>query len=173
MIKMNKSDFLFIDKEIRSKTFGILNTMDQNGFPHTSGVLFGVSKPSSKFTIYIVTSIKYRKAKNIQKNPNVSLIIPFPHYYMRFVPSSTITITGKAEIKSFDNGEVLEIFMKKRILRLITQHLTEEEKKEMAIIKIKPNPKILCYGIGISMWKLRKGHSKGGYSVKIPKEKLH
>ena len=43
----------------------------------------------------------------------------------------------------------------------------------MAIIEIKPNPRILCYGIGISMWKLRKGHTEGGYSVRIPKEKMH
>ena len=173
MIRMNELNFIFIEKEIRGKTFGILNTMDPNGFPHTSGVLYGVSKPSSKFSIYIITSVKYRKTRNIQKNPNVSFIIPFPHHFLRFVPSSTITLTGKAEIKPFDNGEVLEIFMKKRILRLITEHLSEEEKKELVIIEIKPNSRILCYAIGISMWKLRKGHTEGGYSVRIPKEKLH
>ncbi len=170
---MNKHQFSFIEKEIRGKTFGILNTIDQDGFPHTSGVLYGVSKPSSKFAIYIITSIKYRKIKNIKKNLNVSFIIPFPHHYLRFVPSNTITINGKAELSSFDNGEVLEVFMEKRILRLITEHLSKEEKKELVTIKIKPDPKILCFGIGISMWKLRKGHIEGGYSVIIPKEKLH
>lgn len=172
---MNKNQykFSFIEEQIKNKTFGILTTINPDGTPHTSGVLYGVSRPLSKFAIYIVTSKNYRKTKNILKNPNVSFIIPFPHHYLRFVPSSTITITGKAEIKPFDNGEVLEIFMEKRVLRLITQHLTEEEKKELVILKIKPNPKILCYGIGISMWKLRKGHTEGGYSVRIPKEKLH
>ncbi len=170
---MNKQQFSLIDKEIRGKTFGILNTIDQEGFPHSTGVLYGVSKPSSKFTIYIITSIKYRKTKNIKKNSNVSFIIPFPHHYLRFVPSNTITLTGKAEIKPFDNGEVLEIFMEKRILRLITEHLSEESKKELVIIEIKPDPRILCYGVGISMWKLRKGHTEGGYSVRIPKEKLY
>ena len=170
---MNKPDYLFIENEIRSKTFGVLNTMDERGFPHTSGVLYGVSNSSSKFAIYIVTSKKYRKTKNIQKNPNVSFIIPFPHHFLRFVPSSTITLTGNAEITPIDNEEVLEIFKKKRILRLVSAHLTEEEKKELIILKIKPNPKIVCYGIGISMWKLRQGHTEGGYSVRIPKEKLH
>jgi nitroimidazol reductase NimA-like FMN-containing flavoprotein (pyridoxamine 5'-phosphate oxidase superfamily) len=171
---MNKHHFTFsfIEKEIRSKTFGIINTVNFDGSPHTTGVLYGVSKPSNKFGIYIVTSKYYKKIKNIKKNPKVSFIIPFPHHNLRFVPSNTITITGIAEILSIDEDDTVSVFMEKRILRIITDYLSEEEKKELAVIKIKPDPIIQCYGVGISMWKLRKGHVDGGYSVVIPEERL-
>ncbi len=97
---------------------------------------------------------------------------PVPsHIPQVFVPSGTVTINGTAKILPIENEEILDIFSKKRILRLITSHLTPEEKKEVVFLKIKPDPKILCYGVGISIMKLRGGHTEGGYSVIIPEER--
>jgi uncharacterized pyridoxamine 5'-phosphate oxidase family protein len=165
--------FSFIEKKIRNKNFGILTTINQDGTPHTTGVLYGVSPSSSKFSLYFLTSRKYKKVRNIKKNPNVSLIIPFPHYYIRFAPSGTVTFNGKAELTAIDDDDVLGIFTKKRVLRLVIKEIESQNTKFLTFIRIKPNPKVLCFGVGINVLKLRKGHRQGGYSVKIPHERLH
>lgn len=41
---------------------------------------------------------------------------------------------------------------------------------EYVFIKIEPKSKILCYGVGFSIWKLRGSHTTGGYTVTIPDE---
>ena len=166
-MKKSQFDFKFVEKQVRTKSFGILTTLNQNGTPHTTGVLFGVANPSSKLSLYIATSLKYKKVRNIIKNPHVSFLIPFPHYYIRFAPSATVTFNGEAELVSIENSEIQDIFSKKRILRLILDHLNTEEKKSYTFLRIKPYPKVLCYGLGQSILKLRKGHPEGGYSVLI------
>jgi len=50
-----KHTFSFVEQEIRKKTFGILTTLNQDGTPHTSGILFGVSPTESKFELYLKT----------------------------------------------------------------------------------------------------------------------
>ncbi|OLS29503.1 MAG: hypothetical protein HeimAB125_22450, partial [Candidatus Heimdallarchaeota archaeon AB_125] len=75
-----KLDFKFIEREIRNKSFGILNTINPDGNPHTTGILYGVSKPEVEFALYLLTSMYYRKVKNIQRYENVSFVLPFPHH---------------------------------------------------------------------------------------------
>ncbi len=162
-------DFKFVDKEIRKKTFGILTTTNPDGTPHTTGVLYGVSPPNSDFFFFILTSSKYKKAINIRSNANISFIIPFPHHMMRFVPSGTILINGKAQIVPIKD-EILEIFSQKNILRMIIKDV-HEKSEDWIFLKIIPHPKILCYAVGMSIWKLRGSHAEGGYSLLIPEDR--
>ncbi|NPD87423.1 MAG: hypothetical protein HGN29_01785 [Asgard group archaeon] len=171
-MKKKKIDFSFIENMIRSKTFGIINTINQDGTPHSTGVLYAVSPTESKFALYVVTSTKYKKAKNIKRNPQVSFIITYPHHHIRFAPSSTITINGKVEILPFQNEELLAIFSEKRVLRMITKHLDSEEAENYIFLKIIPTPKVHVYGVGYNIFALRKGHTEGGYSVNIPEKRL-
>ena len=171
---MNSSKFTFnfIEEQIRSKTFGIISTINRDGSPHTTGVLYGVSPPKAKFALYIITSNKYRKVRNIKRNPLISFIIPFPHHILRFAPSSSITLNGVIEILPFENKELIAIFKEKRILRLITKHLDPEERKDYVFLKIKPKAVIQVFGVGFNIWKLRGSHTEGGYAVRIPEERL-
>ncbi len=171
---MKKHDFTFpfVERQIRTKTFGVLTTLNQDGTPHTTGILYGVSPPSSKFALYCLTSKEYKKVRNIERNPNVSFLIPFPHYYIRFAPSSTVTLQGEADFIAVDNTEIQEAFTQKRILRLIKEEIKQGEQELMTFIRIKPNPKVLCFGIGYNVIKLRKGHAYGAYSVMIPQDRL-
>jgi hypothetical protein len=157
---------------IRSKTFSIITTLNPDNTPHTTGILYGVSPPFSKFSLYVLTSKNYKKVGNIQRNPMVSFIIPYPHHHLRFVPSGTITINGEAEILPFKTEKIKDIFSEKRILRMITKDLNPEETENYVFLKIKPNPRILVYAVGQNIWKLRSSHTEGGYSVKIPEERL-
>ncbi|MHA1717374.1 MAG: pyridoxamine 5'-phosphate oxidase family protein, partial [Promethearchaeota archaeon] len=77
-------NFKQVVERLRKKTFGILTTISKDGHPHSTGILYGVSPPGSKFSIYVLTRKSYRKVKNIESNPKVSFVIPFPHYILRF-----------------------------------------------------------------------------------------
>ncbi|MFX0094699.1 MAG: hypothetical protein ACFFBD_23385, partial [Candidatus Hodarchaeota archaeon] len=83
-----------------------------------TGIVYGVSPPDSTFVLYVMTSRKYKKTKNIKNSPAISFVIPFPHYILRFVPSSCIQFQGTAEIVSFDSPDIHGVFQQKRILRL-------------------------------------------------------
>ena len=39
---------------------------------------------------------------------------------------------------------------------------------EAIFIKITPNTKLYCYGVGLSLMKLHKNHELGSYNVNIP-----
>lgn len=171
-MNIHQFSFSFIEKQIRKKTFGILTTINQDGTPHTTGILYGISPPFSKFVLYFLTSKKYKKVRNIKRNPNVSLIIPFPHYYIRFAPSGTVTFNGKADFISIDDIDVRNVFSKKRILRLIIKEIETEDTESLTFVRMISNPKVLCFGVGYNVFKLRKGHRHGGYSVIIPHERL-
>ena len=168
----NRFDFSFVEKQIRKKTFGILTTLNKDGTPHTTGILYGVSPPSSEFVLFCLTSKKYKKVKNIKRNPNISFLIPFPHYYIRFAPASTVMFNGICDFLPVDNPVVKEIFSKKRILRLINNQIQRGDQENMTFLRIKPKAKVLCHGLGMNVFKMRKGHAKGGYSVKIPETRL-
>ncbi|MFX0122995.1 MAG: pyridoxamine 5'-phosphate oxidase family protein [Candidatus Hodarchaeota archaeon] len=171
---MNERDFIFsfVEKQIRTKTFGVLTTLNKDGTPHTTGILYGVSPPSSKFALYCLTSNEYKKVRNIKHNPNISFLVPFPHFYIRFAPASTVTFQGKADLIPVNDKEIQKVFTKKRILRLIIDEIQQEEQESLTFIRIKPKSKVLCYGLGYNVFKLRKGHTHGGYSVIIPKDRL-
>jgi len=163
--------FDFVEKQIRKKTFGILSTVSKKGRAQSTGIMYGVSPSGSKFSLYILTHRSYRKTKNLMRNPHVSLVIPFPHYYLRFAPSPCISFQGKAKITSLNDPEAQDSFKQKRILRM-NLDAGLRMKREAVFIKIKPNRKISCYGIGIGVLKLRKHMESGSYSVTIPSERL-
>lgn len=105
--------FDLIEKYIRKKTFGILSTVSPRGRAHSTGILYGVSPLESKFSLYLITLKEYVKVRNIMSNPYISFVIPFPHHYLRFVPSSCVYFQGIAKIVSFDNPEPQKVFNQK------------------------------------------------------------
>lgn len=93
------------------------------------------------------------------------------HSLSRF-PIIIITFYGEAELISIEDFEIPKIFAKKRVLRLILKQIQQGEQENMIFIRIKPNNKVQCHGLGFNVFKLRKGHTKGGYSVTIPQHRL-
>lgn len=175
MKKNFNPNFKFIEQEIRKKTFGILSTIDQNGKSHSTGIIYSVSSPETKFSLYILTENNYKKVQNIKNNNSVSFVIPFPHHLLRFVPSSCIQFQGIGEILPFTNKEAQNAFEGgSKILKMNFQQARKLNPKQQkaVFIKIKPNSKLFCYGLGYSLMKLRKNIEIGSYSVIIPSERL-
>ena len=172
-IKKKSKNFNFVEKNIRKMTFGVLTTADKNGIPHSAGILYGVSPPKSKFSLFCLTGTNYKKVRNIKENPNIAFVIPYPHHLLRFVPASCVQFQGKAEILPFDNTEAQEAFINKNILKMNLKQAEsmDGDKSDLVFIKIKPNQKIFCYGLGISLRELSKNVEIGGYTVLIPAER--
>jgi nitroimidazol reductase NimA-like FMN-containing flavoprotein (pyridoxamine 5'-phosphate oxidase superfamily) len=104
---MAKDRFSFdsVEKAVRTKTFGVLTTIDAKGRPHSTGIIYGVSPPTSPFALYILVGENYAKVRNIKRNPSVSLVVTFPHYYVRFAPASYAMFRGTAEIVPFSDPD--------------------------------------------------------------------
>ena len=174
-MKNSTPNFAFVEQEIRKKTFGILSTIDQNGNSHSTGIIYSVSAPKSKFSLYLLTQNNYKKVRNIKNNNSVSFVIPFPHHMLRFVPSSCVQFQGTAEILSFTNTDAQNTFQNgSKILKMNIEQLNtiSPDEQKAVFIKITPNNKLFCYGLGYSLMKLRKNIELGSYSVIVPAERI-
>jgi nitroimidazol reductase NimA-like FMN-containing flavoprotein (pyridoxamine 5'-phosphate oxidase superfamily) len=154
--------FEFVEGQVRKKSFGVLSTIDSKGMPHSTGVLYGISPPGSPFRIFNVVGKNYVKVKNIERSPRVSFVVTFPHYYLRFVPANYVMFRGTAEILPFSDQTGQKAFQTKRILRM---------NPEKTFIRIRPEPRVVCYGLGIGIMEMRSDHTNAGYSVTIPPER--
>lgn len=166
--------FEFIEKQIRKKMFGIISTIDQNGRSHSTGIVYGTAPSKSKFALYILTHRNYKKVKNIEENNSVSFVIPFPHHILRFVPASCVQFQGTAEILPFSDKEAQESFNAgSKILKMNLKQVSKRKDKEQGVVFIKINPdrKLYCYGLGFSLIELRKNIETGSYIVTIPQER--
>ncbi|MFX0182219.1 MAG: pyridoxamine 5'-phosphate oxidase family protein [Candidatus Hodarchaeota archaeon] len=105
-MKKRQISFTYIEKKINTKTSGVLTTINQDWTPHSTGILYGVSPPSKKSNLYFFTSKRYKKVRNIMRNPQVSLLIPFPHHFIRFAPSGTVTFNGQVSLVSTDDSQI-------------------------------------------------------------------
>lgn len=158
----------FIEKKIRQKSFGIIGTVSEKGWVQSSGVLYGVSEPSDEFALYILTGKDYKKTKNITKNSHVSFVIPFPHYYFRFTPSSTIQFQAQATIVPVTDKMALHSFSKKKILKMMIDWTDDDPNKDQYIfIKLTPVKRFICYGVGYSIFYLARNSESATYQVEL------
>lgn len=156
-------------RKIHNQSFGILSTISKKGWSQSSGILFGSTLKDEKIKLYILTDKNYAKTKNIEKNNHISFVIPFPHYWLRFVPSFTIYFQGLAKILSVDDQDALNSYKRKRILKMELKELQDVKNKEKYIfLEINPQKKIFSYGVGFSLWETIRNPHKLGYSILIP-----
>jgi hypothetical protein len=82
-----------------------------------------------------------------------------------------MTFLGKADFANLDDPDVQWAFNQKRILRM-NFDVEPELLEDLVIIRIKPNPTVQCYGLGIGLNEIRKSHATASYKAEIPKERL-
>lgn len=170
MRKLPKKEFDFVEEQVRKKTYGVLTTIDKKGRPHSTGIIYGVSPPTSKFSLYMLTGDNYVKTKNVRRNPLVSFVINYPHHWIRFVPDNYIMYRGTAEIVSPDDPDGIWAFQQSRIGRMNLG--TDSGNQRLVFIKLNPEPKVFVYGLGYGLMELRSQHTEVGYKVTIPEERL-
>lgn len=167
----SRFDFDFVEKQVRKKSFGVLSTIDKKGRPHSTGIIYAVGPPESPFALYSIVGENYAKVRNIKRNPNVSLVVTFPHYWVRFAPASYAMFRGTAEIVPFEDPDAQWAMSQTRIGRMNLQTEADASGADYVFIKIRPEPTVFCYGLGHGLMEMRGDHTNMGYKVTIPEER--
>jgi nitroimidazol reductase NimA-like FMN-containing flavoprotein (pyridoxamine 5'-phosphate oxidase superfamily) len=168
---MANPSFDFVEQKVREKTFAVLSTVDSKNRPHSTGIIFAVSPPGEELSFYVVTQSKSAKIRNIKGNPNVTLVVTFPHHYLRFIPDSTVMFRGKADIVALGDARAQAAFGQKKMTRMNLQ-VDSEVLKGSVVIRIRPSKTVYCYGVGIGLNQMRKDPTSARYKVEIPSERL-
>jgi len=154
----------FVESEVRKMTFGVYTTIDDRGRPHSTGILYGVAPQGSPMALYMLTLEHYAKVRNVTANPWSTLAVPFPHRILSFIPSSCVTFRGRSEVIPFDDPDGQWAFAQQRILR---DNLAWLSHSDPVFLRLMPDPKVICYGLGYSVFQIRRQHTACGYSVTI------
>ena len=170
---MTEKRFTFesVEKAVRKKSFGVLTTIDTKGRPHSTGILYAVGSTDSPFALYSIVGANYAKVRNIKRNSNVSLVVTFPHYWIRFAPASYVMFRGTGTILPGDDPDGRWAMSQSRIGRMNLQTVAEDTGTEFAYIKIVPEPTVFCYGVGYIIMELRGDIENAGYKVTIPENR--
>ena len=168
---MAKPLFDLVEQKVREKTFAVLSTVDSKNRPHSTGIIFAVSPPGEELAFYVVTQLKSAKVRNIKRNPNVTLVVTFPHYYLRFIPDSTVMFRGEADIVPLEDKGAQAAFGQKKMTRMNLE-VDSEVLKGSVVIRIRPSKTVYCYGVGIGINQMRKDPTSARYKVEVPSERL-
>lgn len=167
--------FELVLRKIREQNFAVLSTVSAEGRPHSAGVNYGVSRPGSDFLIYVMTRKHLLKARNIVRNPNVSLVVPLTRRFLWFIPPATVQLHGRAEILDWTDEAGTDIFkhfwLGRRILEAYQESYRRGETRT-CFLKITPDPVVHTYMVGYSIWELRGRMEAGAAKVVIPSEQL-
>jgi general stress protein 26 len=170
IVKEQRVTFEVVLSHIRKRDFGVLSTVSNERKPHAVGVNYGVSKPSRDFVIYVMTRRHLQKARNIEQNPDVSLVIPLTRRLLWFLPPPTIQLHGRAEIVDWTDEEGTDVFRRFWIGRRILEAYRESYRRgetRICFLKITPDPVVYTYMVGYSIWQLRRRMESGAAKVVI------
>ncbi|MEO8287076.1 MAG: pyridoxamine 5'-phosphate oxidase family protein [Chloroflexota bacterium] len=163
--------FNLVQSELRAHNFAVLSTVDQDGAPDSAGVNFGVSLPGRELALYVMTRRHLKKARNIVRNPRVSLVVTLPRRILQFVPPATIQLRGWAEILDWNDADGIDVFrrfwMGRRILAAYEESRRQGDSR-ICFLKISLDPVIRTYAVGYSAWDLRRRMESAAATVRIP-----
>ncbi len=160
--------FDFVVKQIRRKIYGLLETVSPEGESKTSGVLYGVSPPDSKFRIFVLTYQNDVKLRNIRHTPQTSFTIPLCHRLICFLPFTTVYFKSNAEIIPINDPEALQVFQETRQLKKELKDVMASTENETGFIRLKPTKKVLLYKPGLSFRSLVQKNERTYAVIKIP-----
>ena len=143
--------------EIRRQHFAVLATVGRDSAPHSAGVSYGLTKPGETFAIYVMTRRHLLKARNIESDPRVSLVIPVPRPVLTFLPPATIQVHGRAELLDWDDRigtAVFESFWLGRRILSEYEDAREAGESRVCFVRIVPDPSVRSYLVGTRLWEM-------------------
>jgi len=157
-----------VEKEMRGNTFGVFCSPSHKGRPHSNGVPYAVSKPDQLSALYVTTNTYNRKVRNIARNSDVAFTIPAQRRLLRFLPPHCIQFQGTASIVPIDDEVAVEAFNTSMLLRRVLELERRHFGAKAVLIRIRPDPVIHTYGLGVPLAALLKHIGKRSSSVRIP-----
>jgi uncharacterized protein YhbP (UPF0306 family) len=135
---------------IRRNRWLTLATASPKGTPQSSVVVYA----SDGYTIFILTGKSTAKIRNINRNPRVSVTIPFYksliHRLITMAPPAAITFRAEAETRDFEDNEATT-FYEKRLKFKVPDDIDEES----IWIKLTPGNRVTCLGVGVRLLEMR------------------
>ncbi len=160
-------------RELRAHNFAVLSTVNEEGAPDSAGVNYGVSPPGRELALYVMTRRHLKKARNIARNPRVSLVVPLQRRVLQFVPPATIQLCGRAEILDWTDPEATEVFRRfwigRRILAAYNEARSRGETR-VCFLRIVPDPVIRTYAVGYRVWELAGRMGQASATIRIPSD---
>ena len=111
------------------------------------------------------------KARDIAQNPRVALVVPLPRRLLWFVPPATIQLRGRAEILDWSDPEGTEVFRRSWLGRRILAAYARSRRRgetRVCFLRITPDPIAHTYGVGRSVWALRRRMEAAAGKVVLP-----
>lgn len=163
-------------RELSAHNFAILSTVDGQGRPSSAGVNYGVSERGGEVALYVMTRRQLKKARNIAQNPQVSLVVPLHRRVLRFVPPETIQLHGQAEILDWTDADGTDVFrgfwMGRQILGAYEKSRRKGE-TGVCFLRITLDPVIRTYGVGRSIWSIRRHMEAAAVKVRLAPADVH
>ena len=156
--------------QVRRQHFAVLSTVGRDGAPHSAGVSYGSTRPGDDFAIYVMTRRHLLKARNIQSDPRVSLVIPIPRPVLFFLPPATIQLHGRAELLGWNDASGTGVFERFWMGRRILQgyrRAREHGERRVCFVKVIPDPQVRTYMVGYRIWELRSDMERGSARVTL------
>lgn len=163
--------FGLVLRQLRRRHFAVLSTVGPNGRAQSAGVSYGMSAPSAPLALYVMSRTHLQKARNIARNPSVSLVIPSPRRLLWFLPPPTVHLRGQAEILEWTDPEGMAVFQRFWLGRRILsgyQAAAQGGETRICFIKITPDPVISTYMVGTSLWRLLRDMEAGAGRTTLP-----
>ena len=160
-------------KELQKSHFGVLSTVTKDGRSHSAGVFYSLSPSARPLEIYVMTRTKLKKARNIMNNSNVSFVVPLRRRFLTFVSSPCIEFQGHAEIIDWKDEIGVAAFKTSFMGRTIVNAYDDMYRQgdtTICFLRITPDPTIFTYGVGVSVWEMRRHMETGSAKVEIPLE---
>jgi hypothetical protein len=139
-------DTAWVTNVMSKRSFCTIATTNTDGSPHAASVLYVAVGDA----FYISTLRSSRKARNIARQPRVSISIP-----VRRVPAgppSSIQFTGLASLRACDDAEIVQL-ASSGALKKITSH-GELELADGCIVKLTRTSRLNTYGLGMPLHRL-------------------
>ncbi len=141
-----------IERTITKKSFAVLSTVSDAGFPHAAGVIYeAATRPSRdggepRLALYIHTMRHSRKARNIAVEPRVGVVIPVRS--LPVGPPFNVQFQGRAELLAMDDPEIVALLDHGRLDSIAGHGALDEP--DGCFVRITPGRRIHSYGIGVS-----------------------
>jgi hypothetical protein len=144
-------------KVLEREIFAVLATVNSRGQPRTAGIVYAVKAR----TLYIATGLSSYKARNVERNPHVSLTvtvakrIPFLPWIK--IPAATITFQGLGRLRP---ANTVGADLQKRLLGGLK--VEQPSLADLCFIEVTPAGEFVTYGIGVPMMTMRSPEAARG-----------
>lgn len=152
---------------IAKRNFCVLGTQGLRG-PHVSGVGYF----ARGLDLYIPTSAKTAKARNVRRDPRVAVHIPVPWPVVP-APMKSIQFRGNAEILPIDDASANEAlerssFVMRRVMRHLLNNVDTEAWGESIWIHVRPRKRIETFMIGVPPTTIFRDETKAMLHFDVP-----